>query len=257
MNIFKTNRPHSLRLCATLGWILLAAVLPAVAVDVPATTGSGAAVAGSPETEFIILSGGPSLFQWEHWKAQPHDLWWMNFVRAARIRIQQLKEQGVPGPQITWLVYAQGYKTRSQQDGQDLLSNITSVRDAFGIKLKFFEHTSEVIDYLNYGRPREVVKIEDFEYFGHSNRACWMFDYSNNIDSASKVWLHEDDMEQIHRGIFTKNAFVKSWGCHTAEEMSQKFRKFTGVKMWGAVGRTQYNTDTLPTLAGSDGRWKY
>ena len=64
-------------------------------------------------------------------------------------------------------------------------------------------------------------------------------------------------MKQIQRGIFAKHAFVMSWGCHTAEEMSQRFRKITGVKMWGAIGRTQYNTDILPSLATSEGRWGY
>ena len=46
-----------------------------------------------------------------------------------------------------------------------------------------------IIDYLNAGRPRDQVKIAGFEFFGHSNRACFMFDYSNEVDSASKSWL--------------------------------------------------------------------
>ena len=219
--------------------------------------GDAPAATPAPNTEYVILSGGPSLMKWEHWKSQPHDLWWMNFVRAARLRIQELQTQGVPANQITWLVYVQGYRTRAKQDGQDLLGNITSVRQAFGINLKFFDRTSEVFDYLNRGKPRDQMKITDFEYFGHSNKACWMFDYSNNIDSASKVWLHEDDFTKINPGVFAKNAWVKSWGCHTGEEMSQKFRKATGVRMWGAVGRTQYNTEMLPTLASPDGKWRY
>ena len=32
--------------------------------------------------EWIILVGGPSLYEWEKYKAQPHDHWWANFVRA-------------------------------------------------------------------------------------------------------------------------------------------------------------------------------
>ena len=211
----------------------------------------------TPNTEYLILSGGPSIYQWEKWKAQPHDIWWMNFVRAARIRIQQLQALGVPASQITWMVYSPSYKTRAQQENQDLLGNIASVRDAFGIKLKFFERTQEIFDYMNFGKPRDQIKIADFEYFGHSNKACWMFDYSNNIDSASKVWLHEDDLSKLQPGIFTKDAFAKSWGCHTGESMSQKFRRATGIKMWGATGRSQYNTDELPTLASPDGKWKY
>jgi hypothetical protein len=235
------------------------AVLAAGALALGALPASamGMAPTGAMNREYILLSGGPSLMLWEKWKAQPHDLWWMNFVRAARIRIQELEAQGVPPSQITWLVYSPSYKTRSKQEGQDLISNIVSVRDAYHINLRFFERTEQVINYLNSGKPRSSVKIADFEYFGHSNKACWLFDYSNVIDSASKVWLHEDDLGKIRRGIFTRDAFVKSWGCHTGESMSQKFRSATGVKMWGAVGRSQYNTDELPSLADPRGKWKY
>ena len=28
-----------------------------------------------------------------------------------------------------------------------------------------------------------------------------MFDYSSNLDSASKCWLHEDDLKQIEQGL--------------------------------------------------------
>jgi hypothetical protein len=206
--------------------------------------------------EYIILSGGPSLMKWERWKAQPHDLWWMNFVRAGRLRIQELLSQGVPKEEITWLVYGGAYRSRSEQEKQDLIANIESVRQTYGIRLKFFNRASEVIDYLNAGKPRSEVKIANLEYFGHSNKACWMFDYSNQIDSASKVWIHQDDFAKLAPGIFAPNAFVKSWGCHSGEEMNRRFRKATGIKMWGAVGRTQYNTDELPTLATASGRWR-
>jgi hypothetical protein len=64
-----------------------------------------------------------------------------------------------------------------------------------------------------------------------------------------------NDFTKINRGILAKDAFVKSWGCHTGEEMSGKWRAATGTRMWGAVGKTQYNTDELPTLAEARGRW--
>jgi len=54
--------------------------------------------------EVVLISGGVSLYKWEQYKPQPHDKWWMNFVRAARIRIQQIREVD-PNAQITWLVY--------------------------------------------------------------------------------------------------------------------------------------------------------
>jgi hypothetical protein len=171
---------------------------------VVALTASPTQAAAQAQQEYIIVSGGVSLQQWEKWKAQPHDQWWMNFIRAARLRIQELQaERGADYP-ITWFVFSDSYKTRSRQENADLISHISSVRDAYGIKLVFFDQTQELINYLNNGRPRDQVKIVGFEYFGHSNKACFMFDYSNNIDSASKVWLHEKDLGQIRRGILRR-----------------------------------------------------
>jgi hypothetical protein len=211
--------------------------------------------AADPSKEHIIICGGVSLHQWERYKAQPHDNWWANFVRASRIRIQQIREQD-PSAQITWLVFKPAYLNRvKQENGNNLLTHIQSVRDAFGVKLVFFDRTSELINYLNSGQPRDQVKIANLEYFGHSNKACFMFDYSNNIDSASKVWLHENELGQIRRGIFARDAVVKSWGCHTGESMSRKWRSATGVSMVGAIGKTQYMTEELPILSSANGRW--
>src|ERR1017187_7185893 len=44
-------------------------------------------------SEYVLLVGGPSLQQWEKYKAQPHDHWWANFVHAARLRTDQLRAQ--------------------------------------------------------------------------------------------------------------------------------------------------------------------
>jgi len=208
-----------------------------------------------PAKEVIVISGGVSLSKWENYKPQPHDRWWMNFVRAARIRIQQVRSED-PEAQITWLVYKPAYLRRAPEEGKDLLSLIDSVRDAYRVRRIYFSQASELIDYLNSGKNRETVKISDLEYFGHSNKACWMFDYSNYIDSASKVWFHEDDLPKLRPGIFAKDAYVKSWGCHSGESMNAHFRRATGVPMWGAVGKTQYRTDELPALAEKSGRWK-
>jgi len=209
----------------------------------------------APEPEVIIISGGVSLSRWEHYKPQPHDRWWMNFVRAARIRIQQIRSAD-PRANITWLVYKPAYLRRASEEKKDLVQLIDSVRDAYNVKRVYFSKTSELLDYLNRGRPRETVKIADLEYFGHSNKASWMFDYSNAIDSCSKAWLHENDLPKLNPGIFSKDAYVRSWGCHSGESMNAHFLRATGVPMWGAVGKTQYMTDELPALAERSGRWR-
>ena len=98
------------------------------------------------------------------------------------------------------------------------------MRDKFNLNLVYFDKGDEVINYLNNGQPRDRVKIAFFEFFGHSNKACFMFDYSSDLDSASKSWLHEERAAKIKRSAFTRNAIVKSWGCHTGESMSKKWR---------------------------------
>src|SRR5438094_10187847 len=82
-----------------------------------------------------------------------------------------------------------------------------------------------------------------------------MFDYSNVLDSASKSWLHENDLSKIQRGDFVYSAYVKSWGCHTGEEMSKKWHAATGTHMIGAIGKTQFMMEELPILTSENGKW--
>ena len=156
---------------------------------------------------------------------------------------------------ITWLVYKPGYLDRGIQEHQDLIANINSVRDKFQLNLVYFERGGEVINYLNNGQPRNLIKISGFEYFGHSNRACFLFDYSNVVDSASKSWLHESELKKIDSRDFARGAYVKSWGCHTGESMSKLWREATGTRMWGAIGKTDFSTGDLPALSSVGGKW--
>ena len=207
------------------------------------------------DKEDIVITGGVSLFEWEKFKAQPHDHWWANFVHASRVRFDQMRQQYGPDARITWLIYKPAYVRRSKQEGRDLVAMIESVRDADHLNLVWFEKTSDLIAYLNYGQDRNQVKIADLEYFGHSNKACWMFDYSCEMDSASKCWLHDSELNQIKRADFARGAFIKSWGCHTGEEMSAYWHSATGTRMWGAIGRTDYSNDQQVLLCSPGGRW--
>ncbi len=212
-----------------------------------------------PNDEYIIVSGGPALLYWEGYRreAHRHDRWWGNFIRTARIRIEQLQKASNNAVNLTWLVYRPGYETRAREDGEPLISHIESVRDKYGVNLVWFDQGDEVIHYLNAGRNRNQVKVSGFEYFGHSNKFCFVFDYSNHILGASKSFLHQGDLKKINRKVFAKGAYAKSWGCHTAESFSQEFRRVTGIKMIGAVGKTDYSEcykGTLPFVSGG-GRW--
>jgi hypothetical protein len=101
------------------------------------------------------------------------------------------------------------------------------------------------------------VKVSGFEFFGHSNKFCFVFDYSNHILGASKSFLHQGDLKRLNRKAFAKGAYAKSWGCHSGESFSQEFRRVTGVKMIGAIGKTDYSESykgTLPFVSNG-GRW--
>jgi hypothetical protein len=213
--------------------------------------------------EYIFLCGGPSLHLWEQYKDEPHDNYWGCFVRAARTRIQELQPvvKNNPAAIVTLLIYLDGYRSRSAQEKRDLIPLIYSVRDAYQLNLVPIENGEDVIQYLNAGKPRQQIKIADFEYFGHSNQDAFMFDYSNQVGSSSKSWLHQNQLAELHRGLFAPGAYVKSWGCYTGESMSQKFRAATGAPMIGAVGKVDYSNrqealnGIVPVLSSVGGHW--
>lgn len=218
-----------------------------------------ASAALNPNDEYILISGGPSLNAWENYRRPEHrhDQWWGNFIRTARIRIQGLQKATDGKINITWLVYRPGYETRAREDGDPLIANIESVRDKYKIRLVWFDKSSDVINYLNTGQNRRQVKVSGFEYFGHSNKYCFIFDYSNHILGASRCFLHQGDLDKINRGVFAKGAYAKSWGCHSGEAFCAEFKRTTGVKMIGAIGKTDYSKTYLQILpfVSPGGRW--
>jgi len=242
------------RLLFAIGLALLPAA-PAGALDRFNSSG--------PPGEVIILSGGPALREWENLRPEQirHDRWWGNFVRAARIRMEQIRAERGPTAPITWLVFRTGYELRSKEDNEDHISKVLSVQEKIQCRLIWFRNTDEVINYLNNGGEgisRATTKIAGFEYFGHSNKYCFTFDYSGEVLGASKIFLHQNDLERLQGGIFARGARVQSWGCYTGEAMSAAFKNHTGVRMIGAKGKTDYSNcwqGTLPALSTSAGRW--
>ncbi len=212
-----------------------------------------------PNDEYILVSGGPALRAWENYRRaeHQHDRWWGNFIRAARIRVQQLQKTTNKQINITWLVYRPGYVTRASEDGDPLISNIESVRDKYNIRLVWFDKSGDVINYLNNGQNRKQVKVSGFEYFGHSNKYCFVYDYSNIILGASRAFMHQSQLRNIKKGVFARGAYCKSWGCHSAESFCAAFRRATGAKMIGAIGKTDYShiyRGTMP-IVSPGGRW--
>ena len=214
--------------------------------------------------EHIFVSGGPALREWENLRksADQHDKYWHNFVRKAKWRmVEVLKKEG-PNVQLTWLVYKPAYQKRASEEGRPLVQWVESVVRYFKdqhnkhVKLVWFNSGDDLIRYINSGQNRRKNKIAMFEYFGHSNRHAFLFDYSCDIMGASKAWLHENDLSKIKRRSFAKNAFCRSFGCHTGESMSGVWRKHTGVRMWGVQGKTDYAEERVVTVSPG-GFWRY
>ena len=207
--------------------------------------------------EYIILIGGPALREWEvlRRKYQQHDRWWANFLAGGNIRTRQLLAQGVPASSITWVVYKPGYISRGREEGKPLVSWVGELAAKNGVKLAWFDDQSGLIRQINNRGGKKIVSLD---FFGHSNRHCFLFDYSNHVMGASSVWLHENDLRKLNRSAFDRRAFCKSWGCHTGESMSAKWKSAVGVSLYGALGKTDYvptGNGQLPVLSTAAGVW--
>ena len=107
------------------------------------------------------------------------------------------------------------------------------------------------INAINRHPSKSVIS---FDFFGHSNKHCFLLDYSADIMGASKAWIHENDLSRIRRGIFSRKSQCQSWGCHTGESMSAFWKRATGQTMIGAKGKTNYEPvgqGRMPSISGS------
>lgn len=203
--------------------------------------------------EHVIVTGGPTLRKWEKLRVpdDQHDRWWANFVRASTVRIDEVRKVYGNNTAVVWMVYQPSYQARGREDGKPYTSWIAEQAAKRRATLIWFNSSGDFIQKLN-SRPRGSV--ETFDFFGHSNRYAFMFDYGNEIMAASTSWLHEHDLPRIKSSIFSKNAYCKSWGCHTGESMSPVWKRTLGVALEGANGPTSYTLvgqGTLPVVKGS------
>ncbi len=189
--------------------------------------------------EHVIVTGGPALRKWENLRVprDQHDRWWANFVRASTLRMVEIRQAYGESAPIVWIVHRPGYQDRGREDGKPYTTWIPELASKRRVNLIWIDSTGSLISALN-NRPRGSVQT--FDYFGHSNKHCFMLDYSAGIMGASTAWLHERDLPKIRSSIFAKNAYCKSWGCHTAQSMSAVWKKTYGINLEGATGKTDY-----------------
>lgn len=204
--------------------------------------------------DHVIVTGGPALRKWENYRVteDQHDRFWGNFVRASTLRMAEIRQAYGSDAPLVWFVFQPGYQTRGREDGKPYTSWITKLAADRRATLVWFSSGSGFIQSLN-SRPRGSVTT--FDFFGHSNRHAFMFDYGNDIMAVSTAWLHERDLPRIKGSIFDRNAYCKSWGCHTGESMSQEWKRCVGIPLEGAKGPTTYTTISFGRLPEVRGSW--
>jgi hypothetical protein len=206
------------------------------------------------QAEHVVISGGPSLRRWEDLRVQKdqHDRWWANFIRGGTLRIDEIRRAYGPDTKVVWLVHQRSYEARGREDGKPYTTWIRDQAAKRRATLIWFNTTGEFIQALN-ARPRG--SIQTLDYFGHSNKYAFMFDYGSDIMAASTSWLHERDLPRIRGSIFARNAECTSWGCHTGESMSEVWKRAIGVPLAGVRGPTHYGPVGQGQMPAALGPW--
>jgi hypothetical protein len=214
----------------------------------------------SQANDIVLISGGPALRSHERYKPNTHDRYWGNFVDSALARVKELRQELGPDDRLTWLVFRPGYVRRGIEEKQDYLKILEERGQLHGLTPIYFDDKHQLFTLLRRDGSPERPKISRLEYYGHSNKKCWMFDYSNRVDGGAiePLVVHVDDLENISGSSFTPNATCVSYGCHSGEEFSQRWRMIVGRPMAGAVGKTDYSAGGMPKLSeGKGGSWAY
>jgi len=209
--------------------------------------------------DIVLISGGPALRSHERFKTASHDKYWGNFIDSALARVQELRKE-LPNDRVTWLIFRPGYGTRGEDDNQDYFKIIEERGQKHDLVPVYFDNKNQLFQLLKRDGSPERPKIARLEYYGHSNKKCWMFDYSNRVDGGAlePLVIHVDDLENISGTSFTPNAACVSYGCHSGEEFSQRWRMVVGRPMVGAIGKTDYSDGGKPKLSeGKGGSWAY
>ncbi len=206
------------------------------------------------QEEHVILCGGPALRKWENLRVESdrHDRWWANFIRASTLRMAEVRIAYGKQAKHVWIVYRNGYTSRAREDGKPYTTWIQEQATKRNCTLIWVNSGPQAIAAIN---RRSTGAIKTFDYFGHSNKYCFMLDYGSDIMAVSQAWIHEKDLSKINRRVFSPTAICQSWGCHTGESMSQHWRAAIGNSLIGAMGKTDYipvGRGKMPTVAG---RW--
>ena len=204
--------------------------------------------------DHVIVTGGPALRKWEDLRVEKdrHDRWWANFIRASTIRMDQLAKEPDFKGRVIWMVYKPGYVDRGKEDDKPYITWIENLATKRKARLIWFSSGAEYIRKFN-ALPQGSVRA--YDYFGHSNKHAFLFEYGSDIIGASTAWLHETELKQVRDGVFHPEAVCTSWGCHTGESMSQVWKRELGVPLMGVKGKTNYTVVGQALLPLAKGPW--
>ncbi len=202
--------------------------------------------------EHVILCGGPALRKWEDLRVEKdrHDRWWANFIRASTMRMDELRHAYGKDASVTWIVYRPGYVSRGREDKKPYTTWIQEQATKRKAKLIWISTGDQAIAAIN--RQKDII---NFDFFGHSNKYCFLLDYGSDVMAVSQAWIHEKDLHKIRRGAFNKYATCQSYGCHTGESMSQVWKTQLGTTLIGARGKTDYTALSFGRLPSVSGSW--
>ncbi|MFC4993565.1 hypothetical protein [Rubritalea tangerina] len=205
-------------------------------------------------SEHVILAGGPALRHWENYRVpnDRHDAWWANFIRASTLQMDITRAQEGGSPRFTWFVYKKGYVLRGKEDNKPYTTWIQEQAQKRGAKLVWV-HSGE--DFIRRFNQLPAGRTRSFHYFGHSNKHCFLLDYSSQILGTSAAWLHESDLQRLSGRPLAKGAICKSWGCYTGESMNRYWKQATGTRLIGAKGKTDYSALSFGKMPTVNGRW--
>jgi len=202
----------------------------------------------------VLLTGGAALRKHENYRipSDRHDRWWANFIRASTLRMDEFKSVYGANARFTWFVHRQSYVRRGREDGKPYTTWITEQAQKRGARLVWITSGNDFIAKFN---KLPSGSVNTFDFLGHSNKHCFLIDYSSQVLGASASWLHENQLRSISRRPFAKGAICKSWGCHTAESMSKHWKAALGIPLIGAHGKTDYSTLSKGRMPSVSGRW--
>ena len=194
--------------------------------------------------EVIVVSGGTA----------DSDTFHYQFIETAIKNINDLKEEGVPAENITWMVVEAGYKP------EDLV-NFAATADKLGINYVGISNKEQMIDYIN-NKDSETARAEDqityMSFFSHGQSQKYSRIEENQLAFAygiedleetevADINFTQSDIEKLNSESFN-NAHTYFFSCNAGTKdrngmsFAQEWTNKTGGRSYGIQnGRTLYS----------------